>query len=39
MINQIIKKYNEVGETATGKGDDYRAGCLLDYDYLTKITN
>ena len=34
MINQLmihLKKYGEVGKTATGKGDDYATGCLSDY--------
>ena len=30
-INDQIKKYDEIRKIATGKGDDYTTGCLLDY--------
>ena len=30
-INDQIKKYDEIRKIATGKGDDYKTGCLLDY--------
>ena len=30
-INDQIKKYDEIRKTATGKGEDYTTGCLLDY--------
>ena len=30
-INNNIKIYQNIREVATGKGDDYAAGCLLDY--------
>ena len=33
-ISDQIKKYDEIGKTATGKGDDYTTGCLLDYQYF-----
>ena len=33
-INDQIKKYDEIKKIATGKGDDYTAGCLLDYQYI-----
>ena len=33
-INDKIKKYDEIRKTATGKGDDYTTGCLLDYRYF-----
>ena len=33
-INDQIKKYNEIRKTATGQGDDYTMGCLLDYQYF-----
>ena len=29
-----IKMYDEIRKTATGKGDDYTTGCLLDYQYF-----
>ena len=30
-INDQIKKYDEIRKNATGKGDNYSTGCLLDY--------
>ena len=33
-INDQIKKYDEIRKVATGKGDDYKTGCLLDCQYL-----
>ena len=33
-ISDQIRKYDEVGKIATGKGDDYTTGCLLDYEYF-----
>ena len=30
-IDDQIKKYDEIRKIATGKGDDYTAGCLLHY--------
>ena len=35
-INDLIRKYDEIRKIATGKGDNYATGCLLDYDYLKK---
>ena len=35
-INNSIKQYDEVRETARGKGDDYTTGCLLDFAYFEK---
>ena len=32
-INNQIKKYDEIRKIATGKGDDYTTGYLLDYQY------
>ena len=29
-----IKKYDEIRKTATGQGDDYTTGCLLDCQYF-----
>ena len=31
-INDSIRNYDEIREIATGKGDNYATGCLLDYD-------
>ena len=33
-INDQTKKYDEIRKIATGKGDDYTTGCLLDYQYF-----
>ena len=33
-INDLIRKYDEIRKIATGKGDNYETGCLLDYDYF-----
>ena len=33
-INDSIKKYDEIRKIATGKGDNYATGCLLDYEYF-----
>ena len=33
-INDLIRKYDEIRKIATGKGDSYETGCLLDYDYF-----
>ena len=33
-INDQIKKYDEIKKGATGRGDDYTTGCLLDYQYF-----
>ena len=30
-INDQMKRYNEIRKIATGQGDDYKTGCLLDY--------
>ena len=35
-INDLIKQYDEVRKISTGKGDDYTAGCLLDFSYFEK---
>ena len=33
-INDQIKKYDEIRKVATGKEDNYKTGCLLDYQYF-----
>ena len=33
-INSINKTYENIRRTATGQGDDYTAGSLLDYSYI-----
>ena len=35
-INDSFRKYDEIRKIATGKGDNYATGCLLDYDYFKK---
>ena len=35
-INNLIKQYNELKKTSTGRGDDYTTGCLLDFAYFFK---
>ena len=34
LINDLVKQYDEIRKTATGQGDDYTTGCLLDYQYF-----
>ena len=42
FLDQIVKvslrTYNSIKKIATGQGDDYTTGCLLDYSYF-KIYN
>ena len=33
-INGMNKIYENIRKIATGKGDDYTTGCLLDYPYF-----
>ena len=33
-ISDQIRKYDEIRKIATGKGNDYTTGCLLDYKYV-----
>ena len=33
-INSNLKTYNNIRKSATGQGDDYTTGCLLDYSYF-----
>ena len=33
-ISDQIRKYDEIRKIATGKGNDYTTGCLLDYKYF-----
>ena len=34
--SNAIKTYQNVRKIATGQGDDYTTGCLLDYTYFKK---
>ena len=36
LINDLMKQQNEVRNKSTGQGDDYTAGCLLDFTYFEK---
>ena len=38
-INHLVKQYDEITKIATGQGDDYRTGCLLDYQYFIDYYN
>ena len=33
-INSMTKTYKNIRKTATGQGDDYTTGCLLNYPYF-----
>ena len=35
-INDSIKQYDKVSKISAGQGDDYTAGCLLDFAYFEK---
>ena len=36
LINSMSKTYENIRKIATGKGDNYTTGCLLDHPYLKK---
>ena len=38
-INDLVKHYDEIRKTATGQGEDYITGCLLDYQYFNDHYN
>ena len=33
-VNSMTKTYENIRKIATGQGDDYTTGCLLDYPYF-----
>ena len=33
-INSLTKRYENIRKIATGQGDDFTTGCLLDYTYF-----
>ena len=33
-INSDLKTYDNIRRIATGQGDDYRTGCVLNYSYF-----
>ena len=35
-INNNFKTYENIRKIATGQGDNYTTGCLLDYSYFNK---
>ena len=35
----MVKQWGEIIKTATGQGDDYTTGCLLDYQYFKDYYN
>ena len=35
-INDSVRKCDEIRKIATGKGDNYATGCLLDSEYFKK---
>ena len=35
-INNMIKTYENIRKITIGQGDEYTAGCLLDYTYFKK---
>ena len=35
-INNMFKTDENIRKIATGQGDDYTTGCLLDYTYFKK---
>ena len=36
LINRKLMTFNNIRKIATGQGDDYSTGCLLDYNYFKK---
>ena len=37
-IENNLKTYYNIRKIATGQGDDYTTGCLLDYTYFKKYS-
>ena len=35
-MNDSIKQYDEVRKVSTGRGNDYKTSCLLDFAYFKK---
>ena len=35
-VKNDLRTYDNIRKTATGQGDDYIIGCLLDYPYFEK---
>ena len=34
IFDQKIRTSDDIRKVATGQGDDYRTGCLIDYNYF-----
>ena len=35
-VKNNLRAYDKIKKIATGQGDDYTTGCLLDYSYFNK---
>ena len=35
-VSNDLRTYDDIIKTATGQGDDYKTGCLLEYAYFRK---
>ena len=35
-VKNDLRTYDNIQKIATGQGDDYTTGCLLDYNYFRK---
>ena len=35
-VQSYTRTYDNIQKIATGQGDDYTTGCLLDYSYFKK---
>ena len=33
-VKSSVRTYDNIQKVATGQGDDYTIGCLLDYNYF-----
>ena len=38
-VKKNIRTYDHIQQIATGQGDDYTTGCLLDYPYFKEHYN
>ena len=36
-VKSDMRTYDSIGKIATGQGDNYTTGCLLDYNYYNMI--
>ena len=35
-VSNNLRTYDNIRKVATGQGDDYKTGCLLNYNYFNK---